>query len=844
MIVTQLDTIRHEAENPSGNMNRTLRIAVWEDETMKAFKTNCRMKTFLILSASTATIVIAPMASAQTAEDENTDFEIVVTAQKREQNLQDVPIPIQVVSDEFINDLAADNISDISRFIPGLEVSAGSPTQPSYKIRGVQTSDFGVGTDPAVGVYVDGIYSARSGAAVLSFGDIERIEVLKGPQGTLFGRNSAAGAVSIITKKPVDRFEGKLQARLGNYAKKRIEGLLNVPIGDNLALRVNGLYNKRNGLFRDAATGERLNRENNWAARAALRWEISSDTDATLTWTHDNLDQDARPAIGIVSIPPAPGQPPVPSVPADYLNPFKVPIFNDVIDNHETRNLDETSLTINHDFGDIAFSSISSWRKFRTENREDEDGTNRVDLYFDTNNRERNESWYQELRLAGETGAFNWIVGTSYFNEKAQQVSDTFTFTDTVNTTLGNVGLGTPFTDLENGLLIPLGVPATLLGHGWREAMFNEGKFKAFAAYADVIWAVSDRLKLTVGGRYTKDKKRFQWLNGPREAPTLDATLQSLAAQGILGLAGVTPADFQFDLVFDQSPLAGIGCDNGGTVTEGAPCVLKRSYSNFSPRVVVDYKVADDILLYASFTKGYKAGGFNSVQIASEFKNEDVTNFEFGVKSQFREAHLILNLSGFRYVYKNKQSIRLGLPAGSSIPQYLVETSDDQAWGADFELNWNPVKPLRLFANTQYIDSTFKKRVLANNLDLSGQPTGEPKLSTAFGARYEHIFEGGSRLAFQAAHSYRGRTRQNDDSIAQGALSATTAFKTGSIQNRTDLRLSWTSKDERFEFGLYGNNVFNNRYVSVNNLTKDTLGTPFVSISEPVFWGGDVTVKF
>jgi iron complex outermembrane receptor protein len=811
---------------------------------MTLSKTNFRMRTILSLSISTAAVVASPIAAAQTAEEESAESEIVVTAQKREQNLQDVPIPIQVVSAKFIDDLAADNISDISKFIPGLEVSAGSPTQPSYKIRGIQTSDFGVGTDPAVGVYVDGIYSARSGAAVLSFGDIERIEVLKGPQGTLFGRNSAAGAVSIITKKPVDRFEGQVQARLGNYGKKRIEGLLNVPLGDNLALRVNGLYNKRNGLFRDAATGNRLSRENNWAARAALRWEISGDTDATLTWTHDNLDQDARPAIGIVSIPPAPGRPPVPSVPANYLDPFTTPIFNDVIDNHETRDLDEVSLTITHDFGDVSLSSISAWRKFRTENREDEDGTNRIDLYFDTNNREHNESWYQELRLAGETGAFNWIVGTSYFDERAQQVSDTFTFTDTVNTTLGNIGFGTPFTDLEDGLLIPLGVPATLLGHGWREAMFNDGKFSAFAAYADVIWAVNDRLNLTVGGRYTKDKKKFQWLNGPRQAQSLDTTLQTLANQGILGLAGVTPADFQFDLVFDQSSLAGIACDNGVNVAEGVPCVLDRSYSNFSPRVVVDYKVADDILLFASFAKGYKAGGFNSVQIASEFKNEDVTNFEFGVKSQFRDAHLTLNLSGFRYVYKNKQSIRLGIPAGSSIPQYLVETSDDQAWGADFELNWNPVKPLKVFANAQFIDSTFKKRVLANGLDLSGQPTGEPTFSTAFGARYEHEFAGGSRLAFQVAHSYRGKTRENDDSIAQGALSATPAFETGTVQNRTDVRMSWTSQDEKFEVGLFGNNIFNNRYVSLNNLTKDTLGTPFVSISEPAFWGGDVKFRF
>lgn len=829
--------------NPKGRHTATT-WAIEGDETMASLNGSKSIKVFLWLSISATAMAIAPIATAQEADDAPVDNEIVVTAQKREQNLQDVPIPIQVVSDQFINDLAADNISDISKFIPGLDVSAGSPTQPTYKIRGIQTSDFGVGTDPAVGVYVDGIYSARSGAAVLSFGDIERIEVLKGPQGTLFGRNSAAGAVSIITKKPVNRFEGQVQARLGNYGKKRIEGLVNVPVGSSLALRVNALYNERNGLFTDTATKQKLSKEKNWAARAALRWEISSDTDVTFTWTHDELDQDARPAIGIVRIPAAPGRPPVPSVPANYLNPFTAPVLNDVIDNHETRNLDEASLTINHDFGDISFSSISSWRKFKTENREDEDGTNRIDLYFDTNNREHNESWYQELRLSGETGAFNWILGTSYFSEKAQQISDTFAFSDSINTVLGNVGAGTPFTDLENGLLIPFNVPATLLGHGWREAMFNDGKYTAFAVYADVIWALNDRLNITLGGRYTRDKKRFQWFNGLREAPTLDATLKALEDQGILALAGASAADFRFDLVFDQSPLAGVACDNGVNVAEGVACVLQRTYSNFSPRAVVDYKVADDVLLFASFAKGYKAGGFNSVQIASEFKNEDVTNFEFGVKSRFRDANLVLNLSGFRYVYNDKQSIRLGTPAGSNIPQYLVETSDDQAWGMDLEMNWNPVKPLKLFANAQYIDSTFKRRVLANGTSLSGQPTGEPKLSAAFGTRYQHEFAGGSHAAFQIAHSYRGKTRQNADSIVQGALSATSAFRTGTAQNRTDLRLSWTSSDDRIELGLYGNNVFNNRYVSVNNLTADTFGTPFASISEPAFWGGDVKFKF
>ncbi|MEM7610626.1 MAG: TonB-dependent receptor [Pseudomonadota bacterium] len=795
---------------------------------------------FLLAASVAASFTLAPAANAQQQLDE-----IIVTAQKRDQNVQDVPIAIQVVGAQFIDDLAADNISDISRFIPGLDVGAGSPTQPRYSIRGITTSDFGVGTDPAVGVYVDGVFSARSGAAVLSFGDIERIEVLKGPQGTLFGRNSAAGAVSIITKKPTDEFESQIGVRIGNFNKRRIEGMVNLPLAPNLALRVNGLYNERDGIFDDADTGEDLSREDNWASRATLRWDVTDATDLTFAWTHDSLDQDARPAIGIVPIPAAPGRPPVPTDPATFLNPFDVPLRNDVVGNRETRDLDELTLTLNHDFGSILMTSITSWREFETENREDEDGTNRIDLYFDTNNREQNESFYQELRFAGESGAINWIAGTSYYSEKAEQISDTFTFTDTVNTTLGNIGLGTPFTDLENGLLVPNGIPLTLLGHGWREAIFNEGDFTAFAVYSDVIFAVNDRLNITVGGRYTRDEKEFQWLNGGREAPELDATLQALDDQGLLALAGTSPAAFQFDLVFDQSPLAGIACDNGVNVTEGVPCVLDRSWSDFSPRLVVDYAVSDTVLAFASYAKGYKAGGFNSVEIASEFDNEDVDNIELGVKSEFTDQNLILNASFFSYQYNDKQAIRLGVPAGSSVPQYQVETSDDEAWGLDLQTDWRPVAWLNLFANAQYIDATFKNRVLSDGTDLAGEPTGEPKLTAAFGARFERALAGGSRITFQAIHSYRGENRENSESAAQGSTSVTTAFDTGGSQNRTDMRLNWHSADDRYEVGIYANNVFDERYVNgINNLTAATLGTPFVSVTEPRFWGLDLKARF
>ncbi|MFN3211753.1 MAG: TonB-dependent receptor [Henriciella sp.] len=803
-----------------------------------------KLSTALAMSVASAALVV-PTVHAQ-SDDEASNSRILdkvtVTAQQREQSLQDVPISLQVVSADNLEALAADDIGDIDVFIPGLEVSNGSPTQPRYRIRGVSTSDFGVGTDPAVGIYVDGVYAARSGASLLALNDVERIEVIKGPQGTLFGRNSAAGAVSITTRKPSDEFEAELGVRFGEFDKRRVEGLINLPISDTLALRFNGVINQRDGIFEDAVTGEDYKREDNWALKGALRWDVTPDTRAILSYTHDELDQDARPAIGIVNIPDAPGQPPVPVDTDTYLNPFNVDIRNDVIGNSETRELDEIVLSISHDFNGITLTSLSSYRTFDTNNREDEDGTNRIDLYFDTNNVESNESFYQEFRAAGETGAFNWIIGTSFYDEQADQRSDTFTFTDTVNTTLGNVGAGTPFTDLEFGLLVPFDAPGTVLGHGWAENMINSGDFQAFAVFGDVIWQATDKLSLTAGVRYTKDEKSFTWLNGPRIAPELDANLQALDQAGVLGVAGVSPDDFGFDFIFDLSSLAGVPCDNGVTIREGVTCQLDDDWSDVSPRFVADYKINDDVLLYASYAKGYKAGGFNSVEVASRFDNEDVTNFEFGVKSTFPEAGVRFNASAFQYVYKDKQAIRLVAEAGGSgIPQYLVETSDEEAFGLDLQLEWAATDELFLFGNAQYIDATFKERVTRSGTDLSGEPTGEPEWSFAVGGNYTFDLGANGEIDLLASHAYTGERRCNSEALTQGDCLGFPAFAVGKSQERTDIRVFWNSDSGRYKVGAFVNNLFDNQYVGgVNNLTSATLGTPFVSLTEPQTWGVDL----
>ncbi len=765
--------------------------------------------------------------------------QVLVTAQRREQAQQEVPISIQVVGTDLLDDVAADDLGDLTVFVPGLDVAGESPTQPRYSIRGIRSNDFGVGTDPSVGVYVDGVYTARSGASLLAFNDIERIEVLKGPQGTLFGRNSAAGAISIATRQPADDFDALLRLRVGEFDRRRVEGMVNVPLRPDIALRVNGVFNESDGWVQDATTGRDLRPEESWALRAALRWNLAARTVATLTWDRDEIDQLARPAFGVVPVDPGGGIVPFPPDPATFLDPRKAPVFNDVIGNEESRELDALTLAVVHELGWAELRSTTAWRQFDTLNREDEDGTNRVATYFDTANIEDNESWYQEFKLSGKAGSIDWVAGASYYQEDARQASDTLAFTDSVDTVIRNVQpLATPDGSLfgyTSAVLAGSGNSISLLGEPWRETMFNEGDFSATAVFWDGIWHVTDRLNWTVGLRYTRDSKEFSWLNGPREAPGLDASLAALQAAGFFATFPIPPEAYQFDLVFALPP--GI---------EGSKVRRSDSWEDVSPRFVIDYQIQPDVMVFGSLAKGYKAGGYNSVEVGSRFDNEDIWNLEAGVKSVFARVGLAFNASAYYYVYEDKQSIALvqGV-TGSGVPQYLVDTSDVEAFGIDAELRWQPFDAVTLYANVAFIDATYDDKVAPDGTDLSGEPTGEPYLSAALGASYVWLLGPNGLVDLSTQFGYRGEARCNQESRMQGECQVSPSVPVGDAQSRLDARLAWKNATDRWGVAAFVTNLLDDQYVTrVNNITASTLGTPFAYVSEPRAWGFEAFVSF
>ncbi len=770
---------------------------------------------------------------------------ITVTAQSRQQELQDVPIALQVVDQKLLDDVAAENLGDIDAFVPGLVVDAVQPTQPSFRLRGVETNDFGIGTDPAVGIFVDGVYGGRGGGVLLPFLDVERIEVLKGPQGTLFGRNTAAGAISLVTRRPQDETEARLRLRLGNYGKQYADAMWNIPTGENSALRVNALFNNSDGWFQDGATGKDLGGENVWAARAAWQVRLGDNTTALLSWDHESLDQKGRVTTGIVPLPAYPQRPSVPVDTADYVDPRKVRTYSDAA-SAEWRTFDGVTLILDHAFAWGNLTSTSSYRQYDSLNQTEEDGTNRADLYIDSVNTESNETFYQEFKFAGSNAQLDWVAGASFFKEDAKQTSEVNTNTEAVDNIVRNLGIApTPDGSLFGftSMLAQMnGIPVSLVGDRWNERFNNTLSTTAYAAFGDVIWRATDRLNLTFGLRYTRDEKDFTWLNTPRNAPELEAKLALLESMGFFGALGqmgipITRQLLTFDMAFIDPP---------AMVNKGMLVRDKRSWSDISPRFVVDYRLDERTMVFGSLAKGYKAGGFNALQIGPAFENEDVWNLEVGIKQSF--GRFAWNASLFHYRYDNRQSVRLIDPDPNNpvdIPRFVFDTGDLAATGLDVDMRWKVTDAFTLDAQAEWIDSKYKDYVTPEGVDLDGEPTGEPRFSASLGAAYQVDLAGHGELRFSARHAYRGRSRCNAGSDLQGDCGINALLDIGEARERTDMRIGWTAPKGYWSWAIYGNNVFDNQYVKgLNTYGRGPLGVVGATITEPRTYGMEVAVKF
>ena len=688
--------------------------------------------------------------------------EVIVTAQKREQGLQDVPIAVEAFSAQEITNLSAQDIGDLGTFTPNVSISKAS-NQPNYAIRGIGTDDFGIGADPAVGVYQDGVYIGRSGGSKVAFNDLARVEILNGPQGTLFGRNAAAGAIQYISNKPDEELYGWARGTVGNYDRYQVDGVANVPLADNLYFRVGMLWNQRDGWIDNVYNGNDLARQGNRSIVTQLRWLPTDRLDTILRLEFDQTDEDSRVRSSAVW------------GPRDNGAGFnKVASDSDL---SEKRNLYGASWHLTYDMDWATLTSISSYRYFNSKNPEEKDGSAELYYFFNDLNREKNDQFGQEFRLDGEMGSrFRWTTGMNAYYEHARQTSGIHLTPQSLDKLIAEGEIGVPYDALPPGIPIDLaftvfpdpfnertvtsGAQALDDGIAYREQIRINAKYKSYAGFADVTYDITDTLALTGGLRYTYDDKNFG-----RYVKFNDYVV-AFAFTTETRLDGNGNYDPDGNLGFLQSD---------------------KDWSKLTPRVVLEWQAQEDVMLYASYTEGYKAGGFNSAGeiFAPAFDPEEVSNYEVGMKSSWLDNTLRVNTAVFSYNYDNLQSLAFidaaCLP-DASVGTYLFETSDVEGKGFELNVNWLALPSLELYFNTGYLDAEYKRRDEKQVIDgvcvikdRSGQTFSEsPDTNFTVGANYSLDFDNGSEVVLALAYNYTGGLSRDScvyvvDNKAQGA---------------------------------------------------------------------------
>ena len=658
---------------------------------------------FKYLLASTA-LAGAATAHAQT-ENGNDDGigEIVVTAQKRAENIQDVPIAISAVGSEYLESRGVTSIDGLGTVSPNVKIerAPSSKTITQIAIRGSVTINPAITWEPAVGLYLDGVYIAKAQGSIFDVADLERVEILRGPQGTLYGRNALAGAINLISKKPTGEAGGSVELTYGSFDYRKIKGAIDLPQMGIFSAKVSGQYVKRDGLIDVipnpiagvvTALPNVVNQTDTIDSASfmvQLRAELSDSI--TADYTYDYNKQKQRPPFAQLLRVNRNGDPRDIFDPASpsfafggaffplhqYTNPDRQTVAS--IDGavYERARAYGHALTLTADLGGATLKSITAYRDLAWADGLDLDGsptpvafTQRITDY---------NAFSQELQLAGTafSDRLNYVLGAFYFKEKAE--------------TLG---------------------PQVFFGGGSDFQSDYGSHTKALALYAQLDYDLTDAFKLSLGGRYTYEKKdirRFLRVNFD-------------AANGIF------------------APLVVANIPYGG--------VPDAKYNNFSPSATLSYAASEDINLYARFARGFKSGGFNgetndfgvptaacpsgAFELCDPYDPEKVDSYELGVKTRLADGRLIFNVAAFRDDHKDIQlSIFRATGAASSIVRNAAAA---RIQGLEFEAIAKPVDGLTVNGSLALLDADYKRYIDAG-IDVSDNRAfpHTPKLSASLG---------------------------------------------------------------------------------------------------------------
>ena len=820
------------------------------------------------LSLAVITVLAAPLALAQTdvsAEEEPTTLAaMTVTAQKREEALQDVPIMLTVLPEQLMRDAGITDIKDVQVLVPGLHVSSTTnESQTTARIRGVGTNGDNAGLESAVGVVIDGVYRPRTGVGFGDLGELERVEVLKGPQGTVFGKNTSAGVINVMTRRPGYTQSAEASISVGNYGERGISGALNQPVGEQAAFRIYAAKRERDG-FNDihvppgAPRQERDDGDRNFhTLRAQLLLEPSDSVDINLI--ADFTSREENCCVGVATVRSAQG-----AGPAAIINGLTgghgLPASPDAEARlgYANRSTEQdvkdkgVSAEINWDMealGGATMTSITAFRDWTSINAMDADFSGADLIYRDADKDGHStafETFSQELRLTGSTDRWDWMIGGFYADEtldRYDQYKVGNHYEAYLSTLVGSQVLAGLAAQLAPfGLTVNQANPATFLsqvsglpfgtgfvGHGSQDVYKQEAR--SVAVFTNNTFHATDQLDLTLGLRYTHDRKTLDSVySNPNGGLACGATLANTPARvgGALAqrIAGFSqlPAAVQAQVIGAVAPnIAGYMClPWSNALHNGRRTHQQYVEKEWSGTVKAAWRWNDNVMTYLSAARGYKGGGFNLDRVQSSnglssggagvlpvddtsFVGEFVDSYELGMKTTWLDGNLLLNGTVF---YQDFTDFQLNSFLGTS---YVVRSIPEvTSKGVELDVLWQTgIRGLQFQGGVTYADTKYGDDLLtdADLVLLPGSPISfAPKWSASAAMTYQWDIGDRHEGRFHLSSKYLSDHNTGSDLDPEKAQDAYALV---------NARLVFGAQDKRWSVEVWGQNLTNEVYQQV-----------------------------
>lgn len=714
---------------------------------------------------------------------------IIVTARRKEESIQDVPLALTAFDAEGLDQQGVVDLASLAGKVPGLlsgNSLGGGRSTPTFAIRGQSQQELASVADPSVSLYVNDIVVPRAHGANMAFYDIASVEVAKGPQGTLFGRNTTGGAILVRTNRPVDTFEAYISQEIGSFSSFITEGMVNLPVAEGVALRVAGQHRERDGYIDDAITGEGINTIDENAIRATLLLDPGGSWRSITTASYADADNGGTG--GIITFSPLgifqPGL-------ADqagrdiYTTASGVPSFSRI----ETQAIEnETSFDLSDN---LVLKNIAGYRKLDVHSLEDLDAVSA--LIFPVERIVSQEQFSEELQLQGEIGKLDFIVGGFYFHEDASDQALT-------------AGLLTATVLVDPGAV----EPGSISGYFPRYSnTWVQPTNESYAVFAQGTYEITDRLSVTAGLRQNWDNRDISMLNR-----TYNAAVST------------TEQTCRFTLDLDNDP------STAETLPPIDQCVFQdsTSFDELTYNLSAEYKVRRDLLLYLAHRHGYRTGGYSArgnseATLSDTFEPEFVDDLELGVKADWDlpgGAFLRTNLATYYAEYKDQQ--RIVVLASSPPVTLTANAGNSTVYGAEFDFLFRPNELFEFSGFYAYTKGEFDEYLGPNGEDFSPQryPRVPENAYSVTAAMLPPVPASWGDMRVALTFSHQDEYDYNDDyavEVTSGGAPIPSAILINQAQiieeqDLLNLRFDWTGvMGSNFDLAAFVNNLSDEEYL-------------------------------